>query len=152
MASGTAVDLAVLASARLLVAVIAVEDVAAEDLAVEDVAAEGAAAGEVAAEGARPVESGVVGDKGSHMAVVSMINAAGEKGLLAFTGLDAMQAWDRLARPVPVPGADAARAALADGATALVIDVQGPARLVVAGDQLRILADWEAAEPSHRLG
>lgn len=127
-----AVDLAVLASTRLLVAVIAVEDVAVED--------------------GRPVESRVVGDKGSHMAVVSMINAAGEKGLLAFTGLDSMQAWDRLARPVPVPGADAARAALADGATALVIDVQGPARLVVAGDVLRALADWEAAEPSHGLG
>ena len=69
--------------------------------------------------------------KSSHMAVVSMINAAGEKGLLAFTGMDSMAAWNPDARPVPVPARAAARAALADGAQALVIDVAGPGRLVI---------------------
>ena len=70
-------------------------------------------------------------DKSSHMAVVSMVNAAGDKGLLAFTGLDSMAAWNPEARPVPVPARAAAEAALADGAQALVIDVAGPARVVI---------------------
>jgi len=123
LAGGPDVDLALLARARLLVAIVAVPDGEHGIVAIPD------------------------GEHGSAMAVVSMINAAGEKGLLAFTGIDSMQAWDRSARPVPVTGADAARAALDDGATALVIDVRGPARLAVAGDLLRALADQPGPEP-----
>jgi len=100
-----------LAESRLLVAVLAVAD-------------------EVDANGA---------DKSSHMAVVSMINSAGEKGLLAFTGLDSMAAWNPDARPVPVPARAAAEAALADGARALVIDVAGPARVVLPAEVLPAL-------------
>ena len=88
-------------------------------------------------------------DKGSHMAVVSMISAAGHKGLLAFTGLDSMARWDPVARPVPVTGEAAAQAALDDGAQALVIDVLGPARVVVTGADLVNLAAtmrWPPAE------
>lgn len=81
------------------------------------------------------------GDKDSHMAVVSMVNAAGEKGLLAFTGTDALMQWNPDARPVPAVGRDVARAALEDGATAVVIDVAGPARLVVEGVALAAMAD-----------
>lgn len=97
-----------LAGSRLLVAVMAVADEIAEDGS----------------------------DKSSHMAVVSMVNASGEKGLLAFTGLDSMVAWNPDARPVPVPARAAAEAALADGAQALVIDVAGPARLVLPAEVL----------------
>lgn len=81
------------------------------------------------------------GDKDSHMAVVSMVNAAGEKGLLAFTGTDALTQWNPDARPVPALGRDVARAALDDGATAVVIDVAGPVRLVVEGVALAAMAD-----------
>ncbi|MEY4136548.1 MAG: hypothetical protein RL205_676, partial [Actinomycetota bacterium] len=56
---------------------------------------------------------------------------SGEKGLLAFTGLDSLSAWNPDARPVPVPALAAVEAALADGASALVIDVAGPARVVL---------------------
>jgi len=97
-----------LAASRLLVAVMAVSD---------DIADDGS-------------------DKSSHMAVVSMVNGAGEKGLLAFTGLDSMAAWNPQARPVPVPATAAAEAALADGAQALVVDVAGPARLVIPAEML----------------
>ena len=97
-----------LANSRLLVAVMAVAD-------------------EIADDGS---------DKSSHMAVVSMVNSAGEKGLLAFTGLDSMAAWNPQARPVPVPARAAAEAALADGAQALVIDVAGPARVVLPAEVL----------------
>jgi hypothetical protein len=79
-------------------------------------------------------------DKSSHMAIVSMVNASGEKGLLAFTGLDSMALWDPAARPVPVTALAAAQAALDDGATALVIDVLGPVRLAITGDLLNSLA------------
>ena len=92
-------------------------------------------------------------DKGSHMAVVSMISAAGDKGLLAFTGLDSMVRWDPEARPVPVTGEAAARAALDDGAQALVIDVLGPSRVVVSGADLESLAgdkQWPPTERSDR--
>jgi len=61
-------------------------------------------------------------DKSSHMSVVSMLSADGRRGLLAFTGLDALQSWDPTARPVPVSGADAARAALDDGCEADPLD------------------------------
>lgn len=97
-----------LAGSRLLVAVMSVADEVAEDGS----------------------------DKSSHMAVVSMVNAAGEKGLLAFTGLDSMAAWNPDARPVPVPARSVAEAALADGAQALVIDVAGPARVVLPAQVL----------------
>jgi hypothetical protein len=86
------------------------------------------------------IDAATGGDKDSHMAVVSMVNAAGERGLLAFTGVDAMQAWDPAARPVPVSGMAAAQAALDDGNAALVLDVCGPHRRVVAGAELERLA------------
>ncbi|MSO26694.1 MAG: SseB family protein [Candidatus Nanopelagicales bacterium] len=79
-------------------------------------------------------------DKSSHMAAVSMINAAGQKGLLAFTGIDSLAMWDQSARPVPVLGTQAAQSALEDGADALVIDVAGPRRYAVTGRALAELA------------
>ncbi len=65
-------------------------------------------------------------DKSSHMSVVSMVAADGRRGLLAFSGLDSLTAWNPEARPVPVTGVDAAKAALDDGCEALVLDVAGP--------------------------
>ncbi|MDD2858864.1 MAG: SseB family protein [Candidatus Nanopelagicales bacterium] len=85
------------------------------------------------------------GDKDSHMTVVSMISPGGERGLLAFTGVDSMASWDPAARPVPVTGPDAARAALESEATAIVIDVMGPARHVVTGERLAFLAQGQPA-------
>lgn len=79
-------------------------------------------------------------DKSSHMSVVSMINPSGERGLLAFTGIDSMALWDPQARPVPISGPDAARAALDDTCDAIVIDVLGPMRHVVTAARLEFLA------------
>ncbi|MBC7595155.1 MAG: SseB family protein [Kineosporiaceae bacterium] len=85
------------------------------------------------------------GDKDSEMAAVFMTGADGRKALLAFSSLDSMKSWDPQARPVPVYGYDAARAALDEGATALLLDLGGPHFVVVetydlehlaAGDQL----------------
>ena len=86
-------------------------------------------------------ESGA--DKSSHMSAVSMVNSKGERGLLAFTGMDSMALWDSGARPVPITGPDAARAALDDRCAALVIDVLGPTRHVVTGNRLTFLAEGQ---------
>lgn len=84
-------------------------------------------------------ESGA--DKDSHMAVVSVMNDAGAKAMLAFTGTDALAAWNPDARPVPALGRDLARAALDDGASALMLDIAGPQRIVLEGPTLAALAD-----------
>lgn len=91
-------------------------------------------------------ESGLAREKDSDMATVLMQGADGRLALLAFTGTEALTAWDAQARPVPVPAHVAAQASLQDGAAALVVDVAGPVRLVVEGDDLRGLAEgWVLA-------
>ena len=49
--------------------------------------------------------------------------------------------WNPEGRPVPVSARDAAKAALHDGAEALLVDVAGPMMFVVEGEDLRALAD-----------
>jgi len=91
---------------------------------------------------------GVTVDKSSEMSLVSMIAKDGRRGLLAFTGIDALRAWDPSARPVPVSGVDAARAAIDDDCEALVLDVAGPRMQVVPEADLVVLAGldrWEHA-------
>jgi hypothetical protein len=86
-------------------------------------------------------EHGLAHDKSSDMATVLMTGRDGRQALLAFTGLGPLQRWDPQARPVPVGVPDAARAALHDGADALLVDVAGPVTFVVETDDLRGLAD-----------
>lgn len=82
-------------------------------------------------------EPGLAHDKSSDMAAVLMTGRDGRQALLAFSGADALAAWDPAARPVPVAAAQAAQAALAEGAAAVVVDVAGPATYVLEGDDLR---------------
>jgi hypothetical protein len=85
-------------------------------------------------------ERGLAHDKTADMAAVLVRAADGSTGLLAFTSLDTMRRWDPEARPVPVPAATAATAAVQDGAEALLVDLAGPAPFVVDGDDLTRLA------------
>lgn len=109
--------LAVLAASRVLVPVIAV-------------------LGEVEHD-----ERGLAHDKTSDMATVLLQGADGRLALLAFTGTATLTAWNPEGRPVPTTAALAARSALQDGAAALVLDVAGPVRFVVEGEDLERLAD-----------
>jgi len=111
-----AATLAVLQHARLLVPVVAV-------------------LGEVEYD-----DQGLAHDKTSDMAAVLMKGRDGRTALLAFTGTESLQRWNPEARPVPVPAQQAAQAALQDGAAALLVDVAGPALLVVEEEDLRELA------------
>jgi hypothetical protein len=116
--AGYADALTVLARSRLLVPVVAV-------------------LGEVDERGA---------DKTADMATVLLTGADGRQALLAFTSLETMAAWNADARPVAVPAADAAKAALQDRAAALLVDVAGPVTFVVEGEDLYGLgAGWALA-------
>ena len=107
---------------------------------------------------ASPADTGESGDAGgsgesggSQMSVVSMVAADGRRGLLAFTGLDAMHRWNPHARPVPVSGPEVAQAALDDGCEAVVIDVAGPSSAVVAEPDLVELANRDPLDHAAAL-
>jgi hypothetical protein len=88
-------------------------------------------------------DAGLAHDKTSDMAAVLLQNRDGRTGLLAFSSTAAMERWNPEARPVPVPAATAATAAVQDGAAALLVDVAGPAPYVVTGEDLeRLAAGW----------
>lgn len=89
--------------------------------------------------------------KTSDMATVLLRGADGRLALLAFTGTGPLRAWNPDGRPVPVATALAARSAIQDGAAALVVDVAGPVRFVVEGDDLVRLAEgWTLARLGER--
>jgi hypothetical protein len=73
---------------------------------------------------------------GTDMAAVLMQGRSGRTALLAFTGQESMTAWDPQARPVPVTAPDAAKAAVQNGAGALLLDVAGPVLFPVEGQDL----------------
>lgn len=91
-------------------------------------------------------EQGLAHDKTSDMATVLIQGADGRLALLAFTSTATLTGWQADARPVPVTAATAAQSALQDGAAALVVDLAGPVRFVVQGDDLEGLArGWTLA-------
>jgi hypothetical protein len=91
-------------------------------------------------------DQGPLHDKTSDMATALLTGHDGRVALMAFTGLEALGAWRRDARPVPVAASLAARSALQEGASAMVVDVAGPTSYVVEGDLLEGLArGWPLA-------
>ncbi|HEY5787039.1 MAG TPA: SseB family protein [Microlunatus sp.] len=82
---------------------------------------------------------GLASDKEAEMAVVMLQRTDGGKAMLGFTGLDALQAWDARARPVPVTVDKVAETAAAEGAVAVLVDVAGPHPLVLEGEVLDAL-------------
>ncbi|MFT4188256.1 MAG: SseB family protein [Aeromicrobium sp.] len=79
-------------------------------------------------------------DKNADMAAVLMAGADGRQALLAFTSVATLEAWNPQARPVPVYGQAAAQSAVAEGASALILDLGQPHWSVVETDDLRHLA------------
>lgn len=85
------------------------------------------------------------GDKEADMAVVMMTGADGRQALLAFSSVATMTAWNADARPVPVWGRQAARAALDEGASAVLLDLASPSFTVIE------TSDVEHLAAGHRL-
>lgn len=67
----------------------------------------------------------------------------GRTGLLVFTGLDALQAWNPAARPVPCTLDDVAATAVETGSDAVVVDLAGPVSLVIEDDLIAGLASGQ---------
>ena len=86
-------------------------------------------------------DQGLAHDKTSDMAAVLITGRDGRTALLSFTSTDSMRAWNADARPVAVSARQAAKAALQDGADALLVDVAGPVLFAVEGPDLRDVAD-----------
>ena len=80
------------------------------------------------------------GDKNAEMAAVLMTGADGRTALLAFSSVETMATWDPQARPVPVLGRDAAKATLAEDATALLLDLGSPTFSVIETADIEHLA------------
>jgi hypothetical protein len=78
-------------------------------------------------------------EKSSHMASVSLISPDGRRGLLAFSSVQAMAAWDLDARGIPSLGATVAAGALEQHADAVLLDVAGPLPVAIEGALLRAL-------------
>ena len=79
-------------------------------------------------------------DKEADMAAVLMTGADGRTALLAFSSVAAMTTWNAEARPVPVWGREAARAALDENASALLLDLASPTFTVVETPAMEHLA------------
>lgn len=150
------VALAALSDARVLVPVVATPGEAAPG---EPSARHGRRSDADAAMPAETPDLREDREGGADMSAVLLTGRDGRRGLLAFTDLSTLRAWDADARPVPVGTRQAAQAALAEGAEALVVDVAGPVQVPIEGDALRRIADgqrlvrdgtgWAWASPLH---
>ena len=89
---------------------------------------------------AEETPAGLGQEKSSHMASVSLVAADGRRGLLAFSSVQSMAAWDPAARGIPAPAPRVAQAALDEGADAVLLDLGGPVRVALEGALLRALA------------
>lgn len=79
-------------------------------------------------------------DRQADLAAVSIQAADGRKALLAFTGMDALVAWEPRARPVPATLDDVAATILETGDHALLVDAAGPVPFVIGDDLIAELA------------
>ncbi|KGN38977.1 SseB family protein [Knoellia subterranea] len=86
------------------------------------------------------VEGGLIVDKQTDMAAVTLVAPDGERALPVFTSLDAIAAWDPAARPVPVTSARAAQAAVSEQCDVIVMDIAGPVTRVLRPSMVWALA------------
>jgi type III secretion system (T3SS) SseB-like protein len=129
--------LAALATARLLVPVVAVLAEAAGDERVGAVADDEQAGAAITGKAGR--RGRLRREKVSEMALPTLVGKDGRRAVLAFTCLEAMARWRPDARPVPVPATRVWLAARHETGAA-VIDVAGPVPLAVDGMRLAALA------------
>lgn len=79
-------------------------------------------------------------EREAELAAVSIQTSDGRRALLAFTGLDALVAWEPRARPVPATLDDLAATVLETGDDAMLIDAAGPVPFVIGDDLVAQLA------------
>jgi hypothetical protein len=116
--------MAAVAGARLLVPIVA------EPVSVEEV-------------------GGLVAEKQTDMAAVTLVAPDGQRALPAFTSLQTLRAWDPQARPVPVTASRAAQAAVSERCDVMVLDVAGPHTVVLRPSMVWALAQQRDWVPAH---
>lgn len=84
-------------------------------------------------------------ERAGHMSTALLQNAAGERAMLAFTGTDSLTRWFDRARPVPATLDVVCQTAEHEGASTVLIDLEGPHPLVIEGAVLGQIAQ------GHRL-
>lgn len=94
-------------------------------------------------------DDGLVVEKSTEMAVVTLTAPDGRRALPVFTSTTALAAWDAAARPVPVDGARAAQAAVAEGCQVLVVDLGSEAPSEVRSSMVWALAQGVSWVPAH---
>lgn len=87
----------------------------------------------------RPDQGGD-GARAGDLAAAMVTSAGGATGLLGFTGLDALRAWNPAARPVPCTLDELAVTARESGCQAVLVDLAGPAPLVIEAGLVAELA------------
>ncbi|GAA4506240.1 MULTISPECIES: SseB family protein [Nonomuraea] len=87
---------------------------------------------------------GVRQEKESEMALPKLVGKDGREAVLAFTGTEPLRLWRPDARPIQATTLQVCRAAAAEGAAAVVVDVAGPVQFVIEGEVLRALAAIES--------
>lgn len=94
---------------------------------------------------AQHVESGtrLRAESSAEMALVSLVASDGERAVPAFLDVASLTGWRAAFRPVPVLGRALARAALDDGAAAVLVD-PGAAGFVVRRAELAAMASGSA--------
>ncbi len=88
-------------------------------------------------------------EKQTDLAAVTLVATDGARALPVFTSLDALAAWDRSARPVPVTAARAAQAAVSERCDVMVLDVAGSAPLALRPSMVWALAQQREWLPAH---
>lgn len=86
-------------------------------------------------------DDGLRREKSSDMAVPTLEVPGGRRALPAFTSTAALARWDPAARPVAVPLPQAVRAAVAERADTVVLDVAGPVPYELTGPALLAAAE-----------
>ena len=92
---------------------------------------------------------GLLVDKTSDMAMVSLTAPDGQRALPVFTGTYALTAWDENARPIPVSAMRAAQAAITENCDVIVVDVAGPDTFVLRPSMVWALAQGREWLPGH---
>jgi len=83
---------------------------------------------------------GQVVDKTQELALVTLAGPDGRAVLPVFSSVDAMRAWNPIARPIPATAARAAVAAASDGLGAIVLDPGSPTELALRRTAFESLA------------
>lgn len=88
----------------------------------------------------RVTSAGLRSDSRAELAVM-LLEVDGERALPVFSSTEALQGWRRDARPVALTGLQACRAALDEGAVAVVLDPGAQDPLAIEDAELQRLAD-----------